>query len=245
MVYYIPMTGQESTKYTISIFRHLYTFVADVLPTELREEMAHALDHVEHDTELSREDIEETMIVFGKKVWPYRKALQELIELHEGKMGDQFFRSALSRSMQKRFEEFLQHDGTLRDIHSGAPAHFFSADERVEINHALVDMHLHLKKYVIQHLKGLGKNEFEKRVVEFTKILEALDAELDHIRDMADDAQEHPLIAREMREHVRGFEHGLAFLGPEYTEEEVYRTKEHFLGRKKELTIRQFYSTVS
>ncbi len=230
----------NDTQHTKAIFQHLYDFVSYVLPLELQEEMSHALEHIKNDTELSREDIEDTMIIFGKKVWPYRKALQENIELHEGNVGDQFFRGALSRSMQKRFEEFLQHGGTLRDIHSGAPAHFFSVEERVELNHALVDMHQHLKAYVLQHLKGLGRKEFDARVAEFTKILENLETELEHIRDMADDAQEHPLIAREMREHVRGFEHGLAFLGPEYSEEEVLRAREHFVGRKKELTVRQF-----
>jgi hypothetical protein len=235
------MKETNYTQHTVEIFRHLYEFVSDVLPSELRAEMKHAFDHVENDQELTRYDIEKTMIIFGKKVWPYRKALQEMIELHEREMGNQFFRSALSRSMQKRFEEFLQHGGTLQDIHSGAPAHFFTSEERVELNHALVDMHTHLKKYVLQHMKGLGKKEFEKRILEFTGILAELDTELDHIREMADEAQEHPLLAREMREHVRGFEHGLVFLGPEYTYDEIFRAKEHFVGRKKELIVRGFH----
>ncbi|PIR03258.1 MAG: hypothetical protein COV60_01270 [Candidatus Magasanikbacteria bacterium CG11_big_fil_rev_8_21_14_0_20_43_7] len=232
------MEEREHTQYTIEIFHHLYDFVCDVLPPSLREEMEHAMDHVGHDTDLSRKDIEDTMIIFGKKVWPYRKALQEIIELHEGKMGDQFFRSILSRTMKKRFEEFLQHGGTLRDIHSGASAHFFSVEERTELNHALVDTHQHLKTYALQHIRALGEREFAQRVQEFADILTKLEAELDHIRTMADDTQEHPMLAREMREHVRGFEHGLCFLGPEYTEEEVYTAKEHFAGRKREYVVR-------
>lgn len=228
----------HTTQHTIAIFRHLYEFVFGVLPAALQEEMKHALEHITNDPELTRKDIEDTMIVFGKKVWPYRKALQEMIELHEGSVGEQFFRSALSRRMQKRFAEFLEHGGTLRDIHSGAPAHFFSSDERIELNHALVDMHQHLRAYVVQHLKGIGRREFDARVKEFTTILTELETELDHIRDMADNAQEHPLVAREMREHVRGFEHGLAFLGPEYTSDEVTRAREHFQGRKQELIVR-------
>jgi len=232
------MNEQPLTIHTIAIFRQLYEFVAAVLPDDLREEMKHALEHIEGDSDISREDIEDTMIIFGKRVWPYRKALQERIELHEGSLGDQFFKSALGRPMQRRFEEFLEHGGTPRDIHSGAPAHFFSVEERVELNHALVDMHLQIRAYALQHLKGLGAKEFQTHVTDFTTILEDLDAELDHIRTMADAVQEHPLLAREMREHVRGFEHGLAFLGPEYTHEEVLQAKEHFMGRRRELVVR-------
>ena len=234
------MNSGKKTQHTIAIFRQLYDFVAAVLPADLRDEMNHALEHVENDTDLSRDDIEETMIIFGKRVWPYRKALQERIELHEGTIGDQFFKSALDRPMKRRFDEFVEHGGTLRDIHSGAPAHFFSAEERVSLNHALVDMHLQIRAYALQHLKGLGAKEFQAHVNEFSNVLKDLDAELDHIRTMADDVQEHPLLAREMREHVRGFEHGLAFLGPEYTHEEVLNAKHHFIGRKKELVVRRF-----
>lgn len=232
------MKEKEFTIYTTAMFRHLYEFVADVLPGELREEMQHALMHIEAQPELSRDDIEQTMIVFGKKVWPHRKALQESIELHEGKMGPQFFRSNLSRQMQRRFEEFLHHGGTLQDIHSGAPAQFFSADERAALNHALVDLHQHLRSYVLQHIRGLGADEFSSRVDEFRGMLQMLEEELDHIRTMADDAQEHPLLAREMREHVKGFEHGIVLLGPEYSHEQIAQARDHFVGRKRELVVR-------
>jgi len=88
------MDTMPTTQYTKQIFRRLYDFVAPVLPKELEEEMRHALEHVEQDSELTREDIEDTMIIFGKRVWPYRKALQEAIALHEGTVGEKFFRAA-------------------------------------------------------------------------------------------------------------------------------------------------------
>ncbi len=155
---------EVTTQHTIAIFRHLYEFVRGALPADLQAEMEHALDHVERDTELTREDIEHTMIVFGKKVWPYRKALQEMVEHTEGTMGDQLFRSSLSRSMQKRFQEFLDHGGSLRDIHSGGAVHFFSSEERVELNHALVDMHEHLRAFTVQRIRGIGARDFDTRV---------------------------------------------------------------------------------
>jgi hypothetical protein len=229
---------EVTTQHTIAIFRHLYEFVRGALPADLQAEMEHALDHVERDTELTREDIEHTMIVFGKKVWPYRKALQEMVEHTEGTMGDQLFRSSLSRSMQKRFQEFLDHGGSLRDIHSGGAVHFFSSEERVELNHALVDMHEHLRAFTVQRIRGIGARDFDTRVSDFARILAELEQELDHIRTMADNTQEHPLVAREMREHVRGFEEGLCFLGVEYTPEEVYNAQEHFHGRKREIRAR-------
>ncbi|OIO19050.1 MAG: hypothetical protein CO029_00950 [Candidatus Magasanikbacteria bacterium CG_4_9_14_0_2_um_filter_41_10] len=229
-----------TTQYTKQIFRQLYAFVAPVLPTDLEEEMRHALEHVEKDAELSREDIEDTMIIFGKRVWSYRKSLQEVVGLHEGIVGEKFFRAALSKKMQKKFDEFVAHGGTLRDIHSGAPASFFTVDERIELNHALVDMDTHIKAYAIQSIKGTGHKQFQASVQEFTSLLDNLENQLSDIRVMADDAQEHPMIAREMREHIRGFEYGLVLLGQEYSQEEVEKAHEHFHGRRRELKVRGF-----
>jgi len=229
-----------TTQYTTQIFRQLYTFVAPVLPTELEEEMRHALEHIENDAELSRADIEDTMIIFGKRVWPYRKALQEVIGLHEGKVGEKFFRAALSRKMQKKFDQFVAQGGTVQDIHTGAPASFFTLEERIELNHALVDMNTHLKTYAIQAVKGTGHKEFQASVQEFTSLLDNLENQLSDIRVMADDAQEHPMIAREMREHIRGFEQGLVLLGQEYSQEEMEKAGDHFHGRRRELKVRGF-----
>ncbi|PIR76155.1 MAG: hypothetical protein COU32_03600 [Candidatus Magasanikbacteria bacterium CG10_big_fil_rev_8_21_14_0_10_42_10] len=234
------MDTVKQTQYTKQIFRTLYEFVVPVLPQDMGDEMRHALEHVEQDTELSRDDIEETMIVFGKRIWPYRKALQEIISLHEGALGEGFFRASLSRKMQKRFEEFRAHGGTVHDIYSGAPADFFSSEERIALNHALVDMDVHLKTYAIQSIKGTGRNQFHSSVEEFSKLLDELEEELGDIRIMADDAQEHPLIAREMREHIRGFEYGLVLLGQEYKKDQMEKADEHFSGRRRELQVRGF-----
>ena len=239
MVYYTGMVHSNSTQHTIAIFRHLHDFVSLVLPTDMQAEMQHALEHVESDPMLTRDDIEETMIVFGKRVWPYRKALQEYIELYEGTMGEQLLRAALPRAMKKRFDEFLMSGGTLRDLHSGVPAQFFSVEERTMLNHAFVDMHQSLRNHVLQKIKSIDKKLFEEKVQEFQEVFDHLEKELDTIRTMADDNQEHPLIAREMREHVRGFEHGLAMLGPEYEREWVGKASEHFDGRRRELAVRQ------
>ncbi|HBB38289.1 MAG: hypothetical protein UV82_C0003G0078 [Candidatus Magasanikbacteria bacterium GW2011_GWD2_43_18] len=234
------METLPTTQYTKQIFRQLYAFVAPVLPTELEEEMRHALEHIEQDADLTREDIEETMIIFGKRVWPYRKALQEAIGLHEGNVGSKFFRSALSRKMQKKFDEFTSHGGTVHDIHSGAPADFFTTEERIELNHALVNMNTQLTQFAVQSVKGTGHKQFQSSVQEFITLLDNLENQLSDIRVMADDAQEHPMIAREMREHIRGFEYGLVLLGKEYTQEAVEKAQEHFHGRRRELKVRGF-----
>ena len=51
---------------------------------------------------------------------------------------------------------------------------------------------------------------------------------------MADDEQEHPELAAEIRSQIRAFEYGLCLLGPAHHYEAVCQAEEHFIGRKEE-----------
>ena len=55
------------------------------------------------------------------------------------------------------------------------------------------------------------------------------------MREMADQEQEHPKLAEEIRDHVRTFELGLAAIGPESSYQELCDNHDHFVGRKQDL----------
>lgn len=223
---------QEITQHTLAIFKRLYDFVVLVLPSDLKKEMAHALDHFENDVTLSLDELEKTMVVFGKKVWPYRKALLEMIVMQEGQTGEKFLRAKLSRGMKQKFDAFLASGGSLRDLHTGHSINNFSSDEKQELCVALVELSSDIKNHIAQSVHSTRKKDFEKRVNDFTQILKDLETRLDSLRDMADSEQDHPQLAEEIRDQISGFEFGLCALGPEINYEAVCQAKEHFQGRK-------------
>jgi len=61
---------------------------------------------------------------------------------------------------------------------------------------------------------------------------------LDGLRKMADEEQEHPRLAEEMREQIRGFEYGLCLLGPEQGIESISEAPEYYNGRRLSLRVR-------
>lgn len=228
----------NSLQHTIDIFERLYRFVLPVIPAKIEQEMKHALEHLQHDLSLSVEQVEDTMIVFGKLVWPYRKAFTEVMYAYEGRIGEQFLLSHLPKEVKKRYQEFVACGGSFRDLHSGAPAQFFSSEDRGALCEVLVNLQKDIRQHTAQAIHTTEQKTFTKKVKEFTDILEKIEGQLDALRTMADAEQEHPQLADEIRAHVRGFELGLCFLGPEISFDELCLLPEHFSGRKQELKVR-------
>ena len=197
--------------------------------------MAHALSHLENDQTVSLEEIEDTMIKFGYEVWPWNQAYKEFLAVAETRVGEHFLLPKLTPELQQKYHDFKLYGGTLRDLHSGRPADYFTSEQRGELCVALVEMQRELRAYVNRELVGIEKVRYLRRVNEFQKVLEEIKATLNHLRELADKEQDHPNLANEIREKVRVFEHGLCLLGPELEYEAVCAAPEFFHGRKHEL----------
>jgi hypothetical protein len=229
---------EAAVEHTLNIFKHLYDVVSPVVPNDIQAEMKEALEHVENDYTLSLEQLEDTVIIFGKKVWPYRKAFVEYVLLQEGRIGEKLLRAKLSGGLRKKFDAYIEQGGSLRDLHSGKMAQSFSSEERGELCVGLVELNQEIRQQVVQAVHSTKEQQFMDRVFEFSDILGDLEHRLESLRIMADSEQEHPRLAAEIRDHVRAFELGLCALGPEITYDALCAAPEHFEGRRTHLSKR-------
>lgn len=232
------MTHSPSVRHTLWIFERLRSETPPLVPKEISADMDQALEQIRSNFDLTLEELEGTFIVFGKKLWPYRKAFEEFLDVSEARLGEKFLLAQLSRGLKQRYEAFKTHGGELRDLHTGSPASFFTASERNELCSALVEMNHEIRKHTVQAVLATERRRYEQRVVEFQIILDDIEKRLDTLRRMADDEQEHPELASEIRAQIRAFEYGLCLLGPEHRYEAVCMAEEHYLGRKEEKRMR-------
>lgn len=220
---------------TIAIFKYLFQHLPPLFPEEIKGKMKHALEHLEQDQTVSLEQLEETMISFGYEVWPWNQAYKEFLAVAEGQVGEHFLLPRLSGGLAEKFEDFKAGGGTLRDLHSGRPAMFFTLEERGELCAALVETQTDLRQYVNREVMGLEQEKYLRRVVEFKKIITSIKSELNDLRDIAEKEEDHPSLAGEIKERVKGFEQGLCLLGPELQYEAVCESKDFFAERKSHL----------
>jgi hypothetical protein len=223
-------------QHTIYIFKHFADNLPPLTPDSVREEISHALDHLENDSSVTTESAEEIVIAFGKKIWAYWKAFEEMTAMYSGKLGEKFLLSKLSRSLKAKYQDFLNQGGDFSDVYSGRPALFFDDVERVELSHALIEIDSDIRNYVTQVVMTTERNKYQNLIVDFQTILEDIEKRLNALRQVAEDEQEHPQLAKEIRMQVKNFEYGLCLLAEHTRYDDVLRSEGHFVGRRDDLT---------
>ncbi|MFA4830931.1 MAG: hypothetical protein WC862_02880 [Patescibacteria group bacterium] len=223
-----------SVNHTLTIFQQLYDTLPPLVPVEIKNDMQAAMEQIEHNFNLTLEELEDTMIVFGRRIWPYRQAFQEFADIYEGKLGEKFLEQKMSRNLKKRYAEFQAHGGDFRDLHGGGSLDFFQSEERIELCGALISVRKSLRDHVVQAVLSTEQLEYESRIMEFDEILGDIEKRLGALRQIADDEQEHPELAAEIREQIREFEYGLSSLGPHINYNAVCNSADFFHERKLE-----------
>ena len=227
-----------SIKHTLNVFSHLIKKLPPLVDKNIKADCRRAYEQISQNYDLGLAEFEKTIIIFGKKLWPYRRAFEEFFNLYESKFGEKFLIGKLAPALKKRYKEFREYGGAFRDLHSGNPALFFSPVERVEICRSLMSVNDDIIQYTAQAVLTSDRVAYEKRIVEFQVILDDIEKRLDSLRLMADDEQEHPELAAEIRQQVLSFEYGLCLLGPPHHYAAICQAEDHFVGRRKEKSLR-------
>lgn len=227
-------------QHTTDIFERMVRDMPPLVPQDVQKDARHALDHIKSNLHLDIDEVEDTMLTFGMKLWPYREAFLEFYKIYEGQLGEQHLLRILSREDKKAYSQYKEAGGTFGDLYSGkGPIHLFTSQQRGALCAALVTVRKEVWQYTKQAVLSKDKKKYEARIEEFEDIFEDIEKRLEAIREMAEDEQEHPELAAEMREHVRGFEHGLCLLGPKLDYAAVCNTDDHFVSRKEQRKLHQ------
>jgi hypothetical protein len=226
--------------HTRLLFERLCQNIPPLVPDNIQKDMSNALEQVQENVSLSLEELEDTVVSFGKKLWPYREAFLEFYRIHEGPMGETFLMQKLSPKLKKKYRLFKEMGGTFRDFHDGAIVDMFTSDDRVDLCEILVTVNAELWDYTYQKVLSTDRSQYEDRIKEFQHIFVDIEKKIEALNKMADDEQEHPEFAAEIREHVRGFEQGISLLGPKLGHDALCDPS-HFEGRRREKLLLRGY----
>lgn len=219
-------------KHTIDIFERIYNNLPPKVPETVREEMAHALEHLHNDYTITTSDVEEMVIALGKKVWPYWKAFEEFFNIYQGKLGEKFLLGKLSPALKNRYLEFKEHGATYHDLRLGGPLNFFDDAERQIMSGEFVEVDKIVRGHVRQLVMSTEQKKYEELVISFQTILDDIEKRLDNLRLVAEDEAEHPQLAEEIRSQVQAFEFGLCLLGPNTRYQEVMNMDDYMIERR-------------
>lgn len=239
-------TAQEQSvivQHTLTIFERTYANLPPLVPEDVAHDMGAAMEQLRANFGLNVAELEDTMIAFGRKVWPYLQAFEELYNVYQSELGEKLFVQKAPASLRKAYTAHCEGGGSWREFYVGNGADGvsgkISSEDRVTMHQLLVDIQCDVRAFAFQAVLQRDRVRYETRIKEFQNILAEMEARLDGLRRLAEDEQEHPQLAAEIREHIRAFEYGLAFLGPKMDYHTVCNAHEHFAGRRALLKGRQ------
>lgn len=221
---------------TIKIFRIFYDKLPPLVPADILTSMKNELEGFETRGAQNVDEVEDKMINFGYKVWPWMQAHKEMMSDAMQNMVEHFLLPRLSDGILNKYTNYKNLGMPLEDLYSGRAAHgYFTEKERVELAQAMVDARNDLDNYIDHQVVGLEKERFLGRVKDLEEILEDIKTKLQYLKELADREDDHENLANEIRARIRAFEQGLCLLGPALKHEEVEEAIEFFEGRKKDL----------
>lgn len=231
-------TKSGAIQHTLSIFERTCINLPPLLPAEIAHDMGAALEQLRSNFTLTLEELEDTMILFGRRVWPFFQAFEELYNVYQGELGEKLFIQKASPELRRTLESFRQAGGSWREFYLGSGEAQIPSEHRVLMHQIMVDIQCDVRAFAYQAVMHGDRARYEQRIREFQGILADMEHRLDSLRELADMEQEHPQLAAEIRGQIRAFEYGLAYLGPQIDYATVCNTHDHFVGRRTELRRR-------
>lgn len=204
-----------------------------LFPLEKGEKVRRLL--VEEVNESTAKRLRKALVKLNYELWPYRRAWQEYLVGVEEKLVSHFLFPGLSPELSSRCQKYYECGVKFFDFYSGRVADYFSSEDRREIAGVLSVVKSNVVAYARQQIVTTGKKDYLRRVKDYEHILKKLKKEVDHLKKIAVQENDHPIIAQEINTKVEAFEDGLAMLGPEVNHKEIFNATEFFAERKNHL----------
>ena len=230
--------SNKGIQHTIEIGERLLTSPPPLVSSDFIKEMDLALGACKSSGESNLRKVEDLIIHFAKALWPYRQAFEEMFKMYRGKMGHPLLKQKMSPILRKKYEQFVESGGDFHELRKGSISSFFNHEERVELHKIVIDIECDIRNFARQAVLHSDRTQYEKKILEFQNILGEIEINIEGLQELADAEEEHPQLAREIREQIRAFEHSIALFGPRVDYEAVCRAREHFAGRRLDLRMR-------
>lgn len=224
-------------KNTLTLFRIILANLPPFFPKHISEQMKSGLEQLENDTRVVPKMVEDMMIKYGYDLWPWNEAYREFMVSVEGRLGEQFLLSRLSKEMANKYLKYQDYGMSWQDLYSGKVAQYFEPEERQFLGFALTQVKKDLIRFTDQEIRSLHKEKYLKKVDDFKNILTDLKLIIDDLYVMADKEEYHPVLVHEIREKARCFEMGLCLLAPAFLPDEANRAIEFFNERRDHLNL--------
>lgn len=217
--------------HTMAILRAVMEDPPPLAPSETMSALVVAHEQFMKTPAAHVEEIERVLTVYGKRLWPYRKAYEVLIRKQLSAVDQTAFTVRLPEGFRVAFAGYVERGGTLADLHDvdQLDEHLAIAD-RSALCAALLGARAAAERDVRAAIAE-DSAEYRRLITEFLAIQREIEQHLAALRHLAERTSEHREVRREILEAVRLIEHGFAWLSRDPELSEVCAVAGHLVER--------------
>ncbi|MFA7245024.1 MAG: hypothetical protein WC070_02470 [Candidatus Magasanikbacteria bacterium] len=232
---------EEAKKHTINIFKKVYNELPPMVDVDLKKDMREKIEEILADNTVTLEELEDFMIFFGKKIWPYFQAFEEIYNIYHERLSEKIFLQRASKNIVKKVDLIKNTGVKFLDLVSGKVHHFFEhneRNERMEIMTLLVDLKQDIRKHATQAIMTHEKKSYEQKISKYSKMVADINVVIEDLHKFANEESEN-FFAEDIRDKVRSIEYSFAFLGPKINYHEILDLLDYYKGKKEEKKMRR------
>lgn len=222
--------------YTKKFLERLYFNLPPLVPAAVQKAIEERMNEVASES-VAVQYVEDIIIAFSKQVWPYNQAFEELVQKNLKQLGEQLLLQKASYGLRRAISHYHKTGGTWDALYTGAVADLFTPEERVELHQTLVDINCDVREFARQSALTVERRHYEERVSYYGERLTEIEHEIGRLHVLAN-SEANEFLGQEIRQQIRGFELGIAAMGPRVDYDAVCKAHEHFRGRIRELNVR-------
>jgi Rad3-related DNA helicase len=225
--------------HTLKIYQRLYDRMPPFVPEQVYLDIEKELKNFFARQDATVSEVENSMMKYGEKIWPYVKAFEEMVKVHEHVLADKIFHQKASPRLRKKYALVCKLGHGFEPVCYGIALEHFDHDEKQELNELLVELKRDVRRYAMQAVLTHDKVTYQEKIDRYGKVVEEINVVLHSLSDFSNrERGDHGDLVHDMEGKIRAIQQSFAFLGPAIDIEEIRRMPEYYKGRKEERKMR-------
>lgn len=177
-------------------------------PESRRKEMTQTIEEMRQNQNIPHEKVEDTLIAFGKELWPYHRALSELHRQYAARREEILIREKLKNNVElfKKFDRYLDESGDIHAFKQGRGFEkFFDPEEWGALSALTMEAHDETMAEFQRECVSTRLEECNDLVGQYREELERVDAKVAALKRLAEKSEK---WREEILAKARAFEEG-------------------------------------
>lgn len=225
-----PLKIEHPCQFTLNLFLQMIEKAPVTFPVERVDKMKKQYEEYLKNKKIACTKVEEALVFFGKEIWPFRKAWQEMYEKYGRPLEAEYFEKELPKELHEKYFACKVKGGghCLREYRMcGLMETCFNPDEKFFLDQTVISTLAKTKAYVNEIVLGQKKDEYQKLLEKWKAVQKDMEAGIEELKKMA---KENSKWEAEILDKVKTIERGWSIVEQDINLKDIEQIVDFYRG---------------